>query len=63
MGKNTKGAFGPNPWPRPPKRKLAIRKLVPPPQVQHTIIKKDKEKLHRNPFVRIFQKFFLRDGF
>ena len=58
MGKGTKSAFGAVPFGPPPKKKLAVRKLMPPPQVRHRIIEKDKDRAHPNPIIRFFKKFF-----
>lgn len=58
MGKHTQGAFGQPPYGKPPAKKLAVRKLMPPPQVRNRIIEKDKDRPHSNPIIRFFKKFF-----
>ena len=45
------------------KRKLLIRKLVPPPEAQPRIMLKDKERKIPNSFIGILKTFFLDDGF
>ena len=46
----------------PEKKDLAINKLIPPLEIRHRIIQKDKERLPDNKILR-FLKLFFGEGF
>ena len=45
------------------KRKLIIRKLIPPPEAQPRIMAKDKARANPHSFIGALKLFFLEDGF